>query len=299
MSSRSACFLVACVAATALTVAPCDAQTRMRPVGLGVSIDERATGGREATPLLPPAANPASWWAPAASLAIPGAGQSLLKQPRSVAYLATEAFLIIQYLAAKRDGNRDRAEYRTLAADIARKKFGGTQVGPWEYYESMEKYDASGAFDMIAGGQINPETDTLTYNGARWLLARLNFWANPNVTPSTSSPEYQRALAFYVNSAAGEEYLWSWRDQQLQRDLYKQTIRSANRGYQRATSMVGIIAANHLASLIDAYISVRLRRFGGSTDGGRTSGLRFDGISTGYSTTPTGDRQLLIGLRAK
>ncbi len=299
MTHRSPLSLVACMAAMTLCVSPCDAQMRMRPAGLGPAVDPRDASVGTAALIIPPAAQPASWWAPAASLVVPGAGQSMLKQPRSVAYLATEVFLIIQYLAAQRDGNRDRTEYRQLAADIARKKFGGTRIGPWDYYESMEKYDASGAFDMIAGGDVDPETDPLTYNGARWLLARLNFWANPNVAPSKSSPEYQRALAFYVNSAAGEEYLWSWRDQQLQKDLYQQTIRNANRGYQRATSMVGILAANHLASLIDAYISVRLRRFGGATDGGRTSGLRLDGISTGYSTTPLGEGQLLLGLRAR
>lgn len=299
MWHRLALSFTACISATTIFVAPCGAQTSITPVGLGASGGERTQSYQSAALALPPTVPPASWWAPAASLVVPGAGQSMLKQPRSVAYLATEVFLVIQYLAAKRDGNRDRTEYRQLAADIARKKFGGTRVGPWDYYESMEKYDASGAFDMIAGGEVDPETDPLTYNGARWLLARLNFWANPNVAPSKSSPEYQRALAFYVNSAAGEEYLWSWRDQQLQKDLYQQTIRSANRGYQRATSMVGILAANHLASLIDAYISVRLRRFGGASDGGRTSGLRLDGISTAYSTTPRGDGQLLLGLRAR
>jgi hypothetical protein len=60
-----------------------------------------------------------------------------------------------------------------LAADVARKPFGGAQpVGAWEYYEAMEKYLASGVFDRVPGGAVDPETDETTYNGARWLLAR-------------------------------------------------------------------------------------------------------------------------------
>jgi len=210
------------------------------------------------------AVSPAPWWAPVASGVVPGTGQFALRQQRSVAYAVAEAFLILQYVAARRDGNRDRSTYRDLAANVARKPFGANAaVGPWEYYEAMEKFLESGAYDRIPGGAIDPETDLTTYNGARWLLARETYWRNPTVAPSTSSPEYQRALAFYQERAVRDGFRWSWRDAQLQQDLYRQTIAASNRSYQRAVTMTGLIALNHLASLIDGYVSVRVRRYGG------------------------------------
>jgi hypothetical protein len=248
-----------------------------------------------ARPLAPD--RPAPWWAPLASLAVPGTGQTVLQQPRSVAYVAAEVFLVVQYLAADRDGDRDREAYRQLAADVARRAFGGERPrGSWDYYESMEKYLESGRYNRTPGAALTPETDVATYNGARWLLARQNFWANPNVAPAASSAEYQRALAFYQASAVEDAYRWSWRDSQLQQDLYRQTIRSANRSYQKATNLLGAVAANHLTSLIDAYVTVRIRRFGGV----RMAGLTLEGITTSYEPNPpAGGNQLRVGVLAR
>ncbi len=235
----------------------------------------------------PPATPVAPWWAPFASAAIPGAGQFTLKQQRSVAYLVAETFLVLQYLAARRDGNSERNAYRALAADVARKPFGGARpVGSWDYYENLEKFLESGAFDRVPGGAVDPETDPSTYNGARWLLARETFWRNPAVAPAVGSSEYQRALAFYQRSAVTDEYRWSWFDATLEQDVYVQTIRSANRSYQRAVNMLGVVAVNHLASLIDAYVSVRIRRFGGAGVGG----FALTHVETGYQPAP-GDPQ--------
>ncbi len=223
----------------------------------------------------------APWWSPVASAVIPGAGQFALGQQRSVAYAVTEAFLIVQAIAARRDGVRARDEYRSIAADVARRPFGGTlPVGPWDYYESMEKFLESGVFDRIPGGAIDPETDTMTFNGKSWLRARETEWADPDVAPPTSSVEYQRAMTRYTTRAVRDEFRWSWRDAQLQQDVYVQSIASANRGYQRATNMLSLIGANHLTSLIDAYVTVRIRRYGGV----RVAGLALDGVRTSVRT---------------
>jgi len=231
----------------------------------------------------PPKAS-APWWAPVASGLVPGAGQFALRQQRSVAYAVAEAFLLVQYLAAQRDGNRERAAYRDLALSVARKAFGGTALGTWEYYERLEQYLESGAYDRIPGGALDPETDPTTYNGARWQLARETYWRDPAVAPAANSAEYQRALAFYQRSAVTDAFRWSWRDAQLQQDVYIQTIRSANRSYQRAVNLLGIVAVNHLASLIDAYVSVRVRRYGGVRVGRYT----LDGVHVGYVPPPPG-----------
>jgi len=223
----------------------------------------------------------APWWAPAASALVPGTGQFLLKQQRSVAYAVAEGFLVVQALAARRDERRDRERFRTLASDIARASFGGSRpIGPWSYYEHLEKFAASGSYDLVPGGVVDPETDESTYNGSRWLLARETFWANPDVTPALGSIEYTRALNAYIREAVTDEYRWSWRDASLQQDVYRQTITSANRSAQRVNNVIGLIGANHLASLVDAYVSVRVRRFGGAG----VAGLRLDGVTTDVQT---------------
>jgi hypothetical protein len=215
---------------------------------------------------------------------VPGAGQVALGQQRGVAYLVADAYLLLQAVSSRRDGDRDRDEYRAIASDVARRPFSDARpTGPWAYYEIMSEELESGRFDRIAGGAVDPETDEATYNGASWRLARETFWTNPNVPPGASSTEYQRALAFYEARAVRDEYRWSWRDAQLQRDVYKQTIASANRSFQRSVTLFGLVGANHLTSMIDAYVTVRVRRYGGV----RAAGLSLDGIES--AVRPLGD----------
>lgn len=222
----------------------------------------------------------APWWAPVASALLPGAGQFALGQQRSVGYVVAEAYLLLQVLTARRDGDRQRDAYRELAASVARRRFGAQPaVGSWDYYESMEKFLESGGFDRIPGGAVDPELDESTFNGARWLLARQIYWRDPRVAPAATSQEYQRALAFYEARAVRDGFQWSWRDAQLEQDVYRQTIAEANRSYQRAVTLTGVLWMNHLASLIDAYVSWRIRRFGGAGVAGLTvESVRFEAL---------------------
>ena len=213
----------------------------------------------------------APWWAPVASALVPGAGQFALGQQRSVGYVVAEAYLLLQALGARRDGDRQRDAYRELAASVARRRFGAQPaIGTWDYYESMEKFLESGGYDRIPGGAVDPELDEATFNGARWLLARQIYWRDPREAPPVVSAEYQRALAFYQARAVRDGFQWSWRDAQLEQDLYRQTIAESNRSYQRVVTLTGVVWMNHLASLIDAYVSWRIRRFGGAGVAGLT-----------------------------
>lgn len=209
---------------------------------------------------------PAQWWSPLASAVVPGSGQLALRQQRSAAYAVAEAYLLLQFIGARRDGDRDRLAYRQLAVDVARRQFGGSfPTGPWEYYERMEHFQESGRYNLNPGqGDFEPETDELTYNGSRWKAAREIYWRDPSSPPPRNSQEFQSALAFYKASAASDEYRWSWRDASLEQTTYQNTIASANRNYQRAVNYAGVLVMNHLTSLIDAYVSVRVRRFGGA-----------------------------------
>lgn len=222
----------------------------------------------------------APWWAPVASVVLPGSGQAVLGQERGVAYLVAEGYLIIQILAAQRDVARGIREYQGIAAGVARKDFPGSHPkGTWEYYESLEKYTASGVYDRTPGTPtIDPETDTLTFNGHSWRLARETFWTNANVAPPVTSAEYQRAIAFYQARAVRPEFQWSWRDAQNQQNVYQGKIAEANRSNKRKTNLLTVVGANHLTSLIDAYINVRLRRYGGAGVGG----MRVDGVQSRF-----------------
>ncbi len=239
----------------------------------------------------------APWWSPVASAFIPGAGQFAMGQQRSVAYAVAELYLVVQALTARRDYRRDRDEYRGIASDVARRPFGGSRpIGVWDYYELMEKYLESGVYSKSASGVVVPETDTATYNGASWLLARQNYWPNPDIAPATSSPEYQRALAEYNGRAIRDEFRWSWRDATLQQDLYRQTITQANQRAQRALNLAGLVGMNHLASMIDAYVTVRVRRFGGV----RVAGASLDGIQSevrSLGDPALGLKEIRTGLR--
>lgn len=217
------------------------------------------------------------WWAPVASAIVPGAGQFALGQQRSVAYLVSEVYLLVQGFAARADYNRDRNEYRQIAADVARRNFGNAKpIGNWDYYERLEYFERSGKFDMVSGGAVDPETDESTFNGNRWLFARETYWYDPNIAPADTSAEYANSIAFYLKTAIRDEYGWSWRDAQLQKDVYRQVISSANRNDQRARNLFGVVGANHLVSMIDAYVSVRIRRYGGV----RVAGLQLDGMES-------------------
>jgi hypothetical protein len=231
---------------------------------------------------LPDKLKPSPWWAPIASAAVPGSGQLALSQQRSVAYAVAEVYMLVQAVVAQRDADRQREQYQNLASEVARAQFGGSRpIGPWvTYYEPMEKFLESGAFSLVKGATVVPETDESTYNGSRWLQARQTYWRDPAVPPAVGSPEYARALAAYVKEAWPDEYRWSWRDAQLQWDVYRQLIASKNRSYQRANNYLGLVIANHLVSMVDAYVSVRIRRFGGAG----LAGLQLDGVHSEVSS---------------
>jgi hypothetical protein len=225
-------------------------------------------GPRQTSPAAPSA------WAVASSLILPGAGQALLRQERFVPYAAAEAFFLVRYAQHARDARRERDRYRALAADVARAPFGpARQHGTFDYYESMEHFVESGAFDAELGGDLDPEPDTTTFNGRMWLLARKTFWVDVAVPPPRDSREWRLAESFYMNRAVGAAFRWSWRDAQLEYDEFRRTIRRSNDAYRDALTDLSVIIANHVLSGVDALISVRLRSRGGG-QGGRGLSIR-------------------------
>lgn len=215
---------------------------------------------------LPDAAVPLSkrpWIRPVASLLVPGSGQLIAGQSRGLVYLAAEVWLLARAVALRQDSRRESAFFRTLAYTVARRRFGESRLdGPWPYYEEMGKYIESGVFDAGPAPAFTPESDTTTYNGHIWELARRTFFEEPDSAPPVTSPEYAAALAFYRGRAVGDAYRWSWRDARLEQDVYRASIRASDDAYRAATNYLGAVLLNHLVSAVDAFVGTRLGKNG-------------------------------------
>jgi hypothetical protein len=201
---------------------------------------------------------------PIASLVIPGTGQLLGGRERGAVYLAAELYLVARVLQLSREANREADRYRDLAYVVARRAFTAQRRDTvFEYYETMERFARSGAYDSDAGAGFTPEPDPTTYNGSVWLLARRTYWADPNLPPDPTSPEYQRALQFYQQRAVGPDYQWSWHGASLEHDVFRQSIRRSDAAYRRTQNQIGLLLANHVLSAVDALIAARLTALSG------------------------------------
>jgi hypothetical protein len=203
----------------------------------------------------------AGWLRPAASFIVPGTGQLLAGSDRGALYLVAEVFLVARFVSLEHDAQRQAGRYRDLAFSVARGAFAPqTRDTVWGYYEAMGKYIESGPFSDSTGtgATLAPPTDTSTFNGHIWQLARETFFANPDSTPDPGSTAYQAALAFYGRRAVGPNFRWSWRGAAIEQDLYRQTIASSDGGFRQARQQLGLLLANHLLSAIDALVSNRL-----------------------------------------
>ena len=202
-----------------------------------------------------------SAWAIAASALLPGSGQAILGNSRALPYLAVEAFAWTSYLNHSLEYRRHRDGYRGLASRVARAPFSSIRPnGSFEYYERMTHYLEAGRFDVVAGGGIDPETDSATFNGAVWQLARRTYWSNPAVAPDTSSAEWQRAVAFYRARAYDQLYRWSWTNAPNEYSAFLALISESNDANRRAMTDLGVVIANHVLSTVDAYITIRVTR---------------------------------------
>lgn len=234
----------------------------------------------------------APWWAPIASAAVPGSGQLVMRQRRGVPFLAAEAFLLVQFLSVRDDAKELRREYQRLA-QIARSFFTDDfPAGDFEYYERMQQFVESGAFSLDPNGGFQPETDTATFNGFTWRLARQTFWEDPNVPPPQGSDAYLRAIEFYEERAVRDQFRWSWQNAQLEQDLFSQTIERSNSAFRRASQYLGTLIANHALSAIDAFVMVRLARTPGPAGEYRIEGqVPWAPLGRGGGSPPSGARE--------
>jgi hypothetical protein len=178
-----------------------------------------------------------------------------------VAYLAGEVWAWVQYLERRREGRNLQDRYRDLAWLVARRVSSGPRVdGNFEYYESMTKFQASGAYDIDPDELgVQPEPDPETFNGSMWALAReIFFLDDPDAPVEIGSDQYKKALRYYLSRAYAPELAWNWSDNALQQAEFSHLIQESDENLRRSTTMVGVILANHLLSSVDALVSGRL-----------------------------------------
>jgi hypothetical protein len=191
------------------------------------------------------------------SLVLPGAGQHMLGQRRKWAYLALEvagwAFFVERRGAAS--GFRDR--YRDFAWENARAQ-GATRVdGDFAYYETLSYWARSGAFDTdVLTAGVQPELDTGTYNGSVWSLAARLFLPGGTSAPP-SDPAYPDALAYYGQEAYGDEMLWDWSGTAGAQSEFSGLVEASDSRFRHATTVLGVVLANHILSAGDAFVSSR------------------------------------------
>jgi hypothetical protein len=196
----------------------------------------------------------------AASLLIPGAGQAALGLRRWVVYGGLEVAFWAVHLEAAADVRSLSRAYKDLAWEVARQPTSPAfrEDGPWDYYEDMSHYVASGAYDLdpqTAGTQ--PETDAATFNGSVWQLAQGLFL--PPGPPDATSPEYELAVGYYQARAAGPNFLWTWAGQPGALDRFRGLIQDADGEARVRSTALGLVLANHLISAVDALLVARLR----------------------------------------
>lgn len=207
---------------------------------------------------------------PLVSLIVPGSGQLLAHQDRGAVYLAAEVYLISRFMQLDHEAVREANRYQDLAFAVARQAYGPQRRDTiFEYYEQMERFNESGAYDKDPGAAFAPETDPATYNGSMWLLARRTFWENPDSAPDPTSPQYWRAVQFYQSRAVGPNFQWSWRNHSLEHEVFRDYIKRSDTAFRRAQNQVGLLLANHVLSAVDALISARM-----SAAAGRRASMR-------------------------
>lgn len=186
--------------------------------------------------------------APVASAIIPGAGQIMLGNNRSVAYMAVEVLGWWQYRKHVQERAAQEAAFKELARRVARSHFspaGGD--GNWTYYEMMRDYVESGDYTTSDNGSIVPPTDTATFNGHVWVDA---------LRTHTSTAD---ALAQYEQRAVRPDLQWSWKNARLQWDLFSQLTEKRNDANRAAARDLLLVAGNHLLSMVDAFATFRVQ----------------------------------------
>lgn len=204
-----------------------------------------------------PAPGPAPTFA--ASLVLPGAGQWLQDQRRTYLYLGVEVLAWTAFAQGRFEGADLRSRYRDLAWRIARGGEGEPGLeADFQYYEALAHYRRSGAWDRDPDRTgLQPETNPNTYNGRIWALAR-ELYSLPDREPDLDSEAHARALEYYREHGYPPDMAWDWSRNPDAAERYRHFIEESDDAFRRATIVLAVIAANHVLSAVDGFLSARI-----------------------------------------
>jgi hypothetical protein len=192
-------------------------------------------------------------------LVLPGGGQHLLGQNRKWAYAALEAAGWVFFVERRHAGGDYRDRYRDFAWENGRIQSDGRVDGDFEYYERLAHWTRSGEFDRDASSPgLQPEQDETSFNGSVWALATRIFLGGATNVPE-SDPAYQSALAYYGEEAYATGLLWDWTGMPAAQAHYAALLDESDSRFRQATTILGLVIANHVLSAADAYLSARSR----------------------------------------
>ena len=208
----------------------------------------------------PPRGTPSPIVAFLSSAVLPGAGQWMQGEDRWFAYAVTELWSWLHHFDRKSRAASQRRDYRDLAWVVARSTGRRPRMdGDFDYYEAMADFVRSGTYDLDPNAEgIQPETDPSTFNGSIWRLAVEIFLPPGQDRGDPGSEAYADAIEYYMTHSYHAEFLWSWEGELLSHSKYRRLLRSSDESFRRATTLLGVVVANHLLSAVDAFISARL-----------------------------------------
>ncbi len=216
---------------------------------------------------------------------VPGLPQYLEGQWRGWAYFAAEGAAITGMVFFNAQAH-DRVDRYHEISRQARRNFvlGGLRNNPeevpeemsggfGEYYEDLTKWTSSGDYDNDPSREgIQPETDTRTYNGHQWQIARINNYSGTNggIPVAQSAEEEARALAAYSEAVYPLQYNWDWTGLESSETLYHKVFNSAEDSYRRRNKFTAVLLANHIISAIDMLVMEKINQ---------TRGMRNNSLS--------------------
>jgi len=207
------------------------------------------------------------------SALLPGSGQLYQGQDRGYLYIAAEAATIVGWVYFRNKGNDGKEEFIQYAWVYARENISTQNVrGDDAYYEHMARYVKSGEFDTDRNYDLNdpftidPTTESDSYNAGQWQIALITYGEPDNTgeyvlpTPADSLA----ALQYYATHAYQPTFYWDWTknntvdDYRARQNHYLDLRDESNLAFQRATLSLVFLMANHVVSVVDAFLSSRI-----------------------------------------
>ncbi len=226
------------------------------------------------------------------SALLPGSGQLYQGQNRGYLYIATEVASIAGWVVFRNRGRDGKEEYIEFAWINSRENVSSRNIrGDDDYYEHIARYVMSGEFDtdrnydLSDPFSIDPWTEDGTWNGEQWRIATINHFEPDSTGAYTigTRADSLAALQFYAGKAVQEDFYWDWtKDNTVPnfralQNQYLDLRDESNQAFQNATLSLVVLMANHVASVVDAFISARIELPGGDGDDRTRLDMKFKG----------------------